>query len=242
LAGLCGGLLAALVGTVAGEPPLDRAIQWEASHPLPGAHHHAEIVSRSVQSAIGLPVGAILYGIALGGAFALVFAAVYGRVSRSGPARTSIGLATAAFVVVYVAPFVKYPANPPSIGHPDTIGTRSSLYASMIAISVLAAVAALRLRRDLVSRTGEGAATLCAVGAYLAVVFAASLALPGVHEVPATFPATVLWDFRVAAMGVQIALWATIGLVFGAAAQRVIEPVARPDRATARAGDLTSAG
>ena len=87
LAGLCGGLLAAGFARVVGEPPLDQAIAWEAAQPVPaGEEAHADVVSRAVQSSVGLTVGAVVYGIALGGLFALVFAAAYGRVSRAGPA------------------------------------------------------------------------------------------------------------------------------------------------------------
>jgi predicted cobalt transporter CbtA len=48
------------------------------------------------------------------------------------------------------------------------------------------------------------------------------LILPGIHEVPAGFPADVLWHFRVASLGTSAVLWATIGLGFGALAERRI--------------------
>jgi hypothetical protein len=239
LAGLCGGIAAAGFAKVAGEPPLDRAIAWEEAHstPAPGGHDHGALVSRQVQSTVGLLLGATLYGIALGGLFALVFAAVYGRVSpRAGPARTALALGLVAFVVLYLVPFIKYPANPPSVGNPDTIGERTALHLGMIAISVLAAVAALRLRRDLLARAGEGMATVCAVGGYFLVVVAAGVVMPGVHEVPATFPATVLFDFREASVGIQLVLWTTIALVFGAAAERVVARTRAGARAPATQG------
>jgi predicted cobalt transporter CbtA len=47
------------------------------------------------------------------------------------------------------------------------------------------------------------------------------LALPAVNEVPAEFPAVVLWRFRIASLGAQLVMWATIGLAFGAVAERV---------------------
>jgi hypothetical protein len=36
-----------------------------------------------------------------------------------------------------------------------------------------------------------------------------------IDEVPAGFPADVLWNFRLAAWGIQVVLWASIGLLFG---------------------------
>ncbi len=45
-------------------------------------------------------------------------------------------------------------------------------------------------------------------------------ALPAVNEVPEGFPADLLWNFRVAAIGIQAILWTGIGLGFGALAER----------------------
>jgi predicted cobalt transporter CbtA len=239
LAGLCGGLLGAGFAKVAGEPPLDRAIAWESARAsAKGEAPHAALVSRTVQSGIGLLVGACVYGVSLGGLFALVFAGVYGRISRAGPARTALGLGATAFVVLYLVPFLKYPPNPPSVGDPATIGDRTALYFGMVTISVLAAIAAVRLRIQLVARLGGDAATLCAVGAFVVVVTAAALVMPGVNEVPATFPSTTLWAFREASIGVQLVMWTTIALVFGAAAGRVIErsSIRSSRAAAARAG------
>jgi hypothetical protein len=90
-------------------------------------------------------------------------------------------------------------------------------------------VAALRIRAWLAQRRDATTATVVAGLSYLAVVVAAGLILPGIHEVPANFPATTLWRFREASIGMQAVLWATIGVVFSVAAQRVMagEPVLR---------------
>jgi hypothetical protein len=47
-----------------------------------------------------------------------------------------------------------------------------------------------------------------------------AVALPDVNEVPEDFPATVLWQFRVASLGGQLIMWTTLGLLFGVAAER----------------------
>ncbi len=224
IAGLCGGLLATGFARVVGERQVDRAIAFEQQQAT-SAHDHQEeapVVSRAVQKSFGLVTAAVVYGLSLGGLFALAFAAVYGRVGRASPARTSVLLAAFAFVVVFLVPFVKYPANPPSVGDPDTITKRTAVYLVMILVSVLAAVAALRLRGLLAERRSGSTATLAACAAYLVVVVVAGLALPSVHEVPETFPAETLFRFREASIGVQAVLWTTIGLVFAATAQRVM--------------------
>jgi predicted cobalt transporter CbtA len=39
--------------------------------------------------------------------------------------------------------------------------------------------------------------------------------MPTVNETPVDFPAAVLWQFRLASLGTQAVLWATLGLLFG---------------------------
>lgn len=233
LAGLGGGLVAAGVAGLIGEPAVGEAIAYENAQAA-GESDGPELVSRDVQSTVGLLTATVAFGVALGGLFALVFAAAYGRTVRAGPARTSLWLAAGAFVVVHLVPFAKYPANPPGVGDPDTLTRRTTLFLVMIAISLLAAVAAARLRQFLASSFAPGVATVLSSGAYLILVVAAGLALPGVHEVPVGFPPEVLWDFREASMATQAALWATVGLIFAAAAERVMTGRAVWSRSTAQ--------
>jgi hypothetical protein len=223
LAGALAGVAATGFAEVAGEPAIGRAIAFEqASDRAAGVAEERPVVSRTLQRSLGLVTAATVYGTAIGGLFALAFVVVYGRVGRASPAQTAVRLAAAAFVVVFLVPFVKYPANPPSVGDPDTIGRRTTLYLAMIAISLLAALAAVRLRRTLYARQGAERATLAAAAVYLVVVVGAGLALPAIDEVPAGFPAGTLFRFREASVGTQAVLWATIGLVFAATARRVM--------------------
>jgi hypothetical protein len=43
-----------------------------------------------------------------------------------------------------------------------------------------------------------------------------------VTEGGVTFPSQVLWNFRVASVGVQVVMWATIALAFGPLAERLL--------------------
>jgi predicted cobalt transporter CbtA len=225
LAGLCAGLLATGFAIVAGEPAVNQAIAYEEANapaPEPGAPPAEELVSRDAQSTVGLLTAAGVYGLALGGLFSLVFAWAYGRVARTSPARTALWLAAIAFLVVYLVPFLKYPPNPPAVGAEDTIGRRTLLYLSMVWISIFAAIAAVRIRRAAAERWSGSTAMLGALASYGVVVLAAGRALPTVDEVPRTFPPETLFDFRQASVGMQLVMWATIGLVFAGLAQRAM--------------------
>jgi hypothetical protein len=92
----------------------------------------------------------------------------------------------------------------------------------MIAISVLSAIAAVRIRRRLLVGQGPWNAAIIATAVFVALVAAAEVVLPAVQETPKTFPADVLYEFRLASLGSTATLWLTIGLAFGAAAERLL--------------------
>jgi hypothetical protein len=221
LVGLLAGVVAFGVAEMLGEPQVSRAIAVQTQ--LYQQEHRAPdpvLVSRDVQSTFGLATGVLAIGLALGGLFALAFAFAHGRIARVRPRVTSVLVATAGFAAVYLVPFLKYPANPPSVGQPSTIGHRSDLYFGLILISVLSTTGAIILARTLTRRFGGWSATLIALAGFLAVVGVVFVLMPGVDEAPFALPATTLWRFRLASLATQFALWATIGLAFGALTER----------------------
>lgn len=218
LVGLVAGLFGFAVAKTVGEAPLGRAIGYETAHeaPLPpGTPARPEMVSRTAQSTIGLLIGTVLVGISLGGVFALGFAYARGRIGTTDARAASALVGVIGFVVLFLAPFVVYPSNPPAANDPDTIGHRSQLYFVMVALSCLSGVGALMLRSTLLHRLGGWDATIAATAAFVAVVAALAVGLPGVNEIPADFPAAVVWRFRLASVGIQGAIWTTLGLGFG---------------------------
>ncbi|CAM8672686.1 MAG: CbtA family protein [Chthoniobacterales bacterium] len=232
--GMLAGILAALIATMfaraIAEPQIDLAIDYESAHvvhhmDMPSDGEQAELVSRATQKGAGLLTALALYGAAVGGIFALIFAYGYGRFGRFGPRSFALLLSGIAIFLVVIVPGIKYPQTPPAVGKHETVGLRTAAYFAMIALSVGGAVIAAKIRSVLaLSRPGIDA-TLIAVGAYGAMVVLGQYLLPSVDEVPADFPATLLWNFRLASIATQLLLWATIGIVFGLAAERVM---ARP--------------
>ena len=234
LVGIVAGLLSFGFLKVYGEPQVDRAIAFEEQmdeakaelakkHGMAAPEEEPELVSRPVQAGLGLFVAVMVYSAAFGGLFGLAFAFAQGRMpGELSPQALSVVLALLGFIAVYVVPNLKYPANPPSVGDPETIGTRTALYFGIIGISVIAMVGAIAFRRMLVVRYGEWNATLLVGACYIIVMALAGFLLPAVNEVPEEFPAVVLWKFRVASLGAQLILWATLGLLFGALTQRAI--------------------
>ncbi|MFB4316910.1 CbtA family protein [Actinomadura sp. 21ATH] len=224
LAGLAAAAAGLLVAWIYGEPQADKAIAFEEAR---AAHAHAGhgaeeevVVSRTVQRTSGLITAMAFYGVAVGGLFSIAFAFAYGRIGALGARATAALVALGGFTALVLVPFLKYPPTPPAVGAPETIGGRTALYFGMVALGVLATAAAVVVFTRLAPRLGGwNAATATAAG--FAVVVAAVFRLtPRPDAVADGFPGTVLWDFRIASLGVQVVLWATLGLLFGALTER----------------------
>jgi predicted cobalt transporter CbtA len=216
LVGVVAGLLVFAFARWIGEPQVERAIAFETSMDRArGEAPEPEMVSRHVQKTAGLLTGTVIYGTALGGIFGLVFAFAYGRLGELGPRALSAVLAVLGFVAIVVVPALKYPPNPPSVGNPETIGVRTGAYFLLIAFSVAAMVFSLQMRRRFAKQFGEWNGSLLACGIFVVIVGVVSHFLPEIDEVPAGFPVTLMWKFRVAAVEVQAVLWGTLGLGFG---------------------------
>ncbi|CRK57407.1 Predicted cobalt transporter CbtA [Alloactinosynnema sp. L-07] len=235
LAGLVGGLLAFGFAAAFGEPSVDRAIAIEeagaAAHPhgeTPAAepeHGHAEEegFTRAFQSTVGLGIGAVLYGLGVGGLFGVAFAFAYGRLGTRTPRATALALAGIGFVAVVLVPFLTYPANPPAVGNPDTIEERTALFFAMIAISLALVVAAVAVSRSLTPRLGGFTAATVATVGYLVIVTAVAKVLPGFQEVPEGFPGDLIWNFRIASLGTSAVLWGAIGVTFAVLMHRSLQ-------------------
>jgi Probable cobalt transporter subunit (CbtA) len=239
--GMIVGFVAALLSfsflKIVGEPAVDRAIAFEtamdqakakAEHDAavargekpPPVEDEPELVSRPVQAGIGLFTGVAVYSVAFGGLFALAFAILYGRMGDWSPRVTSAVVAMSGFLAIYAVPILKYPANPPSIGAPDTIGLRTAIYFGMILLSLGSMIAAWNVRNRLIDQLGAWNATLVGAAVYLAAAVIFALAMPPLNEVPEGFPAVVLWQFRMASFGAQAIMWTALGLGFGAWVER----------------------
>jgi len=229
LVGLLAGILAFGFAKTFGEPQIDKAIAFEDQMAqMRGDAPEEELVSREVQSTFGLFTGVVVYSVSLGGIFALVFAYSLGRIGKVGPRGLAALLALAVFVTIIVVPGLKYPANPPSVGDPATIAQRTKLFFLMLLVSVAAAVIAINAARKLIASRGLWAGAILGVALYIVIVSVAGSLFPAINEVPEQFSAVLLWKFRVASLGIQLVLWTTLGLVFGAVAERKLsQPRAR---------------
>ena len=229
IVGLFAGLLAGTFAYVLGESRVDAAIAIEEagaahSHDHDQAQEHGDdhgeepLVSREGQKA-GLFLATSLYGVALGGLFAVAYTLLSRKLGTGNDAYAALGLAAAGFVGVVLVPFLKYPPNPPAVGDPETITKRTVTYLLTLVIGLLAVWAGVALSRW-AARHGEVARLAGGVAGLVVTVVAAYLILPRINEVPESFPATLLWQFRFASLGTQATLWLLLGFGYAVAVDR----------------------
>jgi hypothetical protein len=197
---------------VASEPVVDRAIAWEESRHT-GEDHGDEVFTRREQK-FGLIVGSVTYALALGLIFGGVYAAAGERLPGGTARVRALLLAAAAWWVLFLAPFTKYPGNPPGVGDPDTVYERQALYVLFLLLATFGLVIAGLWGRSLL-RSGARpalavAAALCAYAAFFAALWLAMPANPDANEAPAS----ILWQFRAVSVAGSALFWAAFGLVF----------------------------
>lgn len=218
IAALLAGLAMAGLHLVAGEPLVDRAIAREQAA-RPAEDHGQEVFSRRTQK-LGLVVGSVVYGLAVG----LIFGGVYLAAGRHLPGRTprrrALALAGAVLWTVYLAPFVKYPANPPGVGDAATIYDRQTLYLLFAALAAGGLVVAVLLARSLrASGMTARPAALAAAAVYALYVAGLWLVMPNNPDHAAT-PSSLLLEFRAVSLAGAVLFWAVFALVFTAALER----------------------
>ncbi len=267
--GAIGGILAFIFARIFAEPQIQAAINYQNGRDaaqnalakagsVPAVAGGPDIFSRAIQANVGLTAGMILLGVAMGALYAVAYALACGRVGNLRPRTLAMLVAVGGFLGFYLIPFIKYPANPPGIGNPDTIRARSGLYLVMVAAALVCLVLAVWLGQRLKPRFGNWNATLlaalaCAValGIVMAVLpslghLSANLPQYGNHatETPLAlrnsrgqilypgFPADVLFNFRLYSITAQAILWSAIGLCFAPLADRLLSrPDAKPEPA-----------
>ena len=88
--------------------------------------------------------GEVLAGAILGTSIGSLFGIVYALSKKSLPSGNNIGktmiLAGLMWFTLFVIPFLKYPANPPTVGDGETVVLRGILYLALIAISGFMAI------------------------------------------------------------------------------------------------------
>lgn len=209
LSGAVAGILGFVFARIFAEPVIDKAIAYESGRDdvLAALNKAAgrvvapdgpEIFSRTIQSTIGIASGIIAFSTAMGALVAVAYLVLHGRFAIR-PRNLAWMIAGFGFLGVYLLPFVKYPANPPAIGHTFTITTRGQLYLSMVACSLVLLGLAVYLARKLAPRFGMVTAVVVSAVAFLVVYGVLIGLLPSLGNLPANVAASNQFGYARAA-------------------------------------------
>ena len=220
-------LSGAIAGTVLGainqalvEPYIDRAISIETQNAI----KEGEVIDpvelqnyRLWQKGGEIAAGTIL-GMSFGALFGVVF--VYSRsllLSQSNSnIRKALVLACIMWFILFLIPALKYPANPPAVGDPETIYYREGLYIGLLAISGFSALGLALLYRKLGSRTLNNKNRIIIVPLiYAAIIVGAFLILPPNPD-KISAPMDLVQGFRIASAFTMSIFWGLLGLILGA--------------------------
>lgn len=228
LAGLVSGALAAVFVGLVAEDSIDAAIAIESSAASADAHEgsdeavdthshgDSEPLFTRGQQVVGGLVASVVFGLVVGVVFAAVYAAVRHKITVADETRRVLLLAAVAYLVTAVLPAVKYPANPPAVGDPDTVNVRTVLYFTFLACCIILAFAVGMLYKRLAARRERSTALALSAAAALSGIAGLLVAWPTrPTTVPADFPAQLLWDFRIESLATLTIIWSTFGLAMG---------------------------
>lgn len=217
LAGVLAGLLTAGYHAVLTEPVIDAAIAIEEAsavdvHTEDGGHAE-EVVSRGTQK-IGLWIGWASLGLTWGVMAAAALLLASRLLDFEIGTRARIVAALAGYWVFSGMAALKYPANPPAVGDPETINERTRLFFGLTGISLIAILVAV-LVAVLLSRRGRPVWLAATAG--VAIVAGAGvvsgLLLPTVDE-PTLVPADLISEFRMHSMIGAAIFWVAFGGLF----------------------------
>ncbi|MBI4487916.1 MAG: CbtA family protein [Deltaproteobacteria bacterium] len=209
LAGLVAGGAASGFHFFLTEPLIDRAIEIEKGlGQAQGEALKEPVVSRPAQKA-GLVLGLLLYG----GAWGLLLGVVL-HLSRDlfppwSDSRCGLTLAAVLGWSAAVFPFLKYPANPPGVGDPETIGYRQLLFLSFLALSVIGTALFFRL----LSFPSLRRNWIWPVLGYILYLVLIYLLLPGNPDA-VEMPPDIVWNFRVLSLTGLLLFWGVLGGAF----------------------------
>lgn len=213
LSGVIAGLILAGVNYYVAEPFIDQAIGIEVDNSIASGEvvDFDELSTYRVWQKEGTFAAGALLGLTYGAILGIVYVISRKYLPSSDDRKKALILAAIICLSLYVVPFIKYPANPPAVGDPETIGLRDSLYTSYQLASGLIALGVTilmyKLRRISYIK-------------YIIPVFYLGLVASIYTIFPAnpdeiTAPMDLVNAFRTVTFGTMVMFYLVLGSIFG---------------------------
>lgn len=198
---------------IAVEPYIDQAIEIEGQKTIAEGEtvDRQELTQYRLWQKSGEIVAGTILGTSLGALFGIVFAYSKGSLPSSSNKKKGIILAGVMFIVLFLIPTLKYPANPPAVGDPETIYLRQGLYIGILAISGFSSLGLALLYRKLGQIQTK---RIIVPSIYTAIIAIAFVVLPPNPD-EITVPSNLLMNFRVITLITMGIFWGILGILLG---------------------------
>lgn len=213
ISGTIAGTILGLINLVLVEPYLDRAIGIEVQNSIDAGEEVNPVEHfnyRFWQKGGEIVAGTIL-GMSFGALLGIVF--VFGRKLIPGSnIKKALVLSGVIWLVIFMIPAIKYPANPPTVGDPDTINYRQYLFISFILISGLTALGLSLIYIKMKAKSSLKFLTITII--YTIIMINAFIFVPPNPD-EITAPTDLVNGFRIMSMLTMTVFWIVLGITFG---------------------------
>ncbi len=213
LSGVIAGLILAGVNYYVAEPFIDQAIGIEVDNSIASGEvvDFDELSTYRVWQKEGTFAAGAFLGLTYGAILGIVYVISRKYLPSPDDRKKALILAAIMCLSLYVVPFIKYPANPPAVGDPETIGLRDSLYTSYQLASGLIALGVTILMHKL---------RRISYIKYIIPVFYLGLVASIYAIFPAnpdeiTAPMDLVNAFRAVTFGTMVMFYLVLGAIFG---------------------------
>ena len=215
VSGFSAGIIHGLVNLAVVEPFLDAAIGIENQNLFASGKAQdtpqfwQEFNTYRIWQKGGEVLAGGILGLSIGALFGLVFAYSRHILPGQNHVKKALVLAGIMWFTLYFIPFLKYPANPPTVGDPETIVLRTLLYVGFVALSGLGALGFYKTSKKI--HKSKRFAVPIGYALYIAAVFILMPESP--DEVIA--PLDLLNGFRIVSVSTVTMYWIVNAIILG---------------------------
>ena len=213
LSGVIAGVILAGVNYFVAEPFIDQAIGIEVDNSIASGEvvDFDELSTYRVWQKEGTFAAGAFLGLTYGAILGIVYVISRKYLPSSDDRKKALILAAIMCLSLYIVPFIKYPANPPAVGDPETIGLRDSLYTSYQLASGLIALGVSILMYKLRKISYIKYVIPIIYLGLVAFIYAVFPANP--DEI--TAPMDLVNAFRAVTFGTMVMFYLVLGAIFG---------------------------
>ena len=215
ISGTLAGAIHGTVNFVIVEPYLDQAIGIENQNLFASGEEEdnpqfwADYEEYRIWQKSGQVLAGMILGIAMGSLFGIVYALSRNSLPGKNDVTKAVILAGIMWIAIYLIPFLKYPANPPTVGDGETVALRAILYIIFILISGIGAVVFYKL-----SKKFQNNKKYLMLFGYVVFIVIAFFVMPENPD-EITAPMNLVNEFRLMSILGVSSFWGSIGIILG---------------------------